>query len=73
MNTFKAALLAPLVFAQLVVWLYLTIAFSKIWIWSIMSWEQDLNENWIILQVAYFIWTNQLIVIYKSKGATASK
>lgn len=61
----KAILLTPLFFTQVICWLYLTIGFVKVWIFSIMSWEQDIPENWMIIQVVYFIWTNQLIIASK--------
>ena len=61
----KAVILAPIFFIQMICWLYLTINFVKIWVYSFMSWEQELDENWFIIQLVYFIWTNQLIKIFR--------
>lgn len=60
-------MLAPIAFFQMILWVYCFVEVIGSYLYSAMGWEQELPDNWLILHIAFFIWTNQLLKIFKKQ------
>lgn len=62
MNTVKNGILVVYAAIQFPAWFALTIWVGKWFLFNLLSVGQDMPENWFLLLVSYFIWTNYLII-----------
>lgn len=62
MNTVKNFFLLVYAVIQFPTWLVCTISVVKWFSFSLLSINQDLPDNWFLQLIAYFIWTNYLII-----------